>query len=236
MPLLQMTNIHGGYGGANILNGVSMAIEAHEIGVIVGPNGAGKSTSLKALFGLLKVSEGSVVFDGNTITNLSPERLVRSGLSFVPQEYNVFPTMSVHENLEMGAYIRRDDFRRQIDQIYGFFPPLKDKRKQPAGELSGGQRQMVAIGRALMTEPKLLLLDEPTAGLSPRYMGEIFERIIDVNKSGVGILMVEQNARQALTIAHRGFVLAGGQNRFTGTGAELLADPEVAKSFLGGGA
>ena len=225
-----------GYGGANILNGVSIAIEAHEIGVIVGPNGAGKSTTLKALFGLLKVSEGSVLFDGGTITNLPPEKLVRAGLSFVPQEFNVFPTMSVQENLEMGAYIRRDDFRRQIDQIYGFFPPLKDKRKQPAGELSGGQRQMVAIGRALMTEPKLLLLDEPTAGLSPRYMGEIFERIIDVNKSGVGILMVEQNARQALAIAHRGFVLAGGQNRFTGTGAELLADPEVAKSFLGGGA
>jgi len=235
MPLLDMSGIHGGYGGANILNGVSIAIEAHEIGVIVGPNGAGKSTTLKALFGLLKVSEGSVLFDGGTITNLPPEKLVRAGLSFVPQEFNVFPTMSVQENLEMGAYIRRDDFRRQIDQIYGFFPPLKDKRKQPAGELSGGQRQMVAIGRALMTEPKLLLLDEPTAGLSPRYMGEIFERIIDVNKSGVGILMVEQNARQALAIAHRGFVLAGGQNRFTGTGAELLADPEVAKSFLGGG-
>ncbi len=236
MPLLDMSGIHAGYGGANILNGVSIAIEAHEIGVIVGPNGAGKSTTLKALFGLLKVSEGSVLFDGGTITNLPPEKLVRAGLSFVPQEFNVFPTMSVQENLEMGAYIRRDDFRRQIDQIYGFFPPLKDKRKQPAGELSGGQRQMVAIGRALMTEPKLLLLDEPTAGLSPRYMGEIFERIIDVNRSGVGILMVEQNARQALAIAHRGFVLAGGQNRFTGTGAELLADPEVAKSFLGGGA
>jgi branched-chain amino acid transport system ATP-binding protein len=236
MALLEMTGIYAGYGGANILNGVSMSIEAHEIGVIVGPNGAGKSTSLKALFGLLTVGEGNVVFNGNTITNLSPEKLVRAGLSFVPQEFNVFPTMSVQDNLEMGAYIRRDDFRRQIDQIYGFFPPLKEKRKQPAGELSGGQRQMVAIGRALMTEPKLLLLDEPTAGLSPRYMGEIFERIIDVNKSGVGILMVEQNARQALAIAHRGFVLAGGRNRFTGTGAELLADPEVAKSFLGGGA
>ena len=236
MALLDMNGIHGGYGGANILNGVSIAIEAHEIGVIVGPNGAGKSTTLKALFGLLKVSEGTVVFEGRTVTNLSPERLVREGLSFVPQEFNVFPTMSVQENLEMGAYIRRDDYRRQIDQIYGFFPPLKDKRKQAAGELSGGQRQMVAIGRALMTEPKLLLLDEPTAGLSPRYMGEIFERIIDVNRSGVGILMVEQNARQALAIAHRGFVLAGGQNRFTGAGAELLADPDVAKSFLGGGA
>lgn len=234
MALLEMINVHAGYGGANILNGVSISIEAHEIGVIVGPNGAGKSTSLKAIFGLLAVGDGSVVFGGETVTNLPPETLVRAGLSFVPQEFNVFSTMSVQENLEMGAYIRRDDYRRQIEQIYGFFPPLKDKRKQPAGELSGGQRQMVAIGRALMTEPKLLLLDEPTAGLSPRYMSEIFERIIEVNRSGVGILMVEQNARQALAIASRGFVLAGGRNRFTGTGAELLNDPEVARSFLGG--
>ena len=235
MSLLEMTGTHAGYGGANILNGVNIAIDANEIGVIVGPNGAGKSTTLKALFGLLTVSEGSIVFDGRTITNMAPERLVREGLSFVPQEFNVFPTMSVHENLEMGAYVRKDDFRHMLDQVYGFFPPLKEKRKQPAGELSGGQRQMVAIGRALMTEPRLLLLDEPTAGLSPRYMGEIFERIVEINASGVGILMVEQNARQALGIAHRGFVLAGGQNRFTGTGAELLADPEVAKSFLGAG-
>jgi branched-chain amino acid transport system ATP-binding protein len=235
MSLLDMTDIHGGYGGANILNGVNIGIETNEIGVIVGPNGAGKSTTLKALFGLLRVSQGTVVFNGNTITNFPPEKLVREGLSYVPQEFNVFPTMSVQENLEMGAYIRRDDFRHLIDQVYGFFPPLKDKRKQPAGELSGGQRQMVAIGRALMTEPKLLLLDEPTAGLSPLYMDEIFERIIAINGSGVGILMVEQNARQALAIAHRGFVLATGRNRFTGTGAELLADPKVAKSFLGGG-
>jgi branched-chain amino acid transport system ATP-binding protein len=235
MSLLDMTDIHGGYGGANILNGVNVGIDANEIGVIVGPNGAGKSTTLKALFGLLRVSQGTVVFNGNTITNFPPEKVVREGLSYVPQEFNVFPTMSVQENLEMGAYIRRDDFRHLIDQVYGFFPPLKDKRKQPAGELSGGQRQMVAIGRALMTEPKLLLLDEPTAGLSPLYMDEIFERIIAINGSGVGILMVEQNARQALAIAHRGFVLATGRNRFTGTGAELLADPEVAKSFLGGG-
>ncbi len=235
MPLLEMTNIHGGYGGANILNGVSIAIEANQIGVIVGPNGAGKSTSLKALFGLLTVSEGSIVFNGKTVTNLAPEKLVLEGLSYVPQEFNVFPTMSVQENLEMGAYVRRDSYRHLIDLVYDYFPPLKDKRRQPAGELSGGQRQMVAIGRALMTEPRLLLLDEPTAGLSPRYMGEIFDRIIAVNKAGVGILMVEQNARQALALAHRGFVLAGGQNRFTGTGAELLADPDVAKSFLGGG-
>lgn len=235
MSLLDMTDIHGGYGGANILNGVNIAIDANQIGVIVGPNGAGKSTTLKALFGLLRVSQGNVVFNGQDITNFAPEKLVSEGLSFVPQEFNVFPTMSVQENLEMGAYIRRDDFRFLIDQVYGFFPPLKDKRKQPAGELSGGQRQMVAIGRALMTEPKLLLLDEPTAGLSPLYMDEIFDRIIAINNSGVGILMVEQNARQALAIAHRGFVLATGKNRFTGTGAELLADPEVAKSFLGGG-
>jgi branched-chain amino acid transport system ATP-binding protein len=217
------------------LNGVSLAVDADEIGVIVGPNGAGKSTMLKAVFGLLRVSDGSVAFAGRPITNLPPERLVRSGLSYVPQEFNVFPTLSVDENLEMGAYTRRDDFRPQIDEVYGFFPPLRDKRRQPAGELSGGQRQMVAIGRALMTGPKLLLLDEPTAGLSPLYMDEIFERILAINAAGVGILMVEQNARQALAIAHRGFVLATGRNRFTGTGAELLADPEVAKSFLGGG-
>jgi branched-chain amino acid transport system ATP-binding protein len=230
-----MSDIHAGYGGANILNGVAIAIDAHEIGVIVGPNGAGKSTTLKALFGLLTVSQGTILLDGKDITNRAPEALVRDGLSFVPQEFNVFPTLSVEENLEMGAFIRRDDFRHLIDKVYGFFPPLKDKRRQAAGELSGGQRQMVAMGRALMTEPKLLLLDEPTAGLSPRYMGEIFERIIEINAAGVGILMVEQNARQALALAHRGFVLAGGRNRFTGTGAELLADPDVAKSFLGGG-
>ncbi|QDZ00857.1 ABC transporter ATP-binding protein [Nitratireductor mangrovi] len=234
MSLLEMTGIHAGYGGANILNGVSLAIDAHEIGVIVGPNGAGKSTTLKALFGLLSISEGTVAFDGEDITNTPPEKLVEMGLSFVPQEFNVFPTMTVEENLEMGAYVRRDNYRHLIDQVYGFFPPLKEKRRQPAGELSGGQRQMVAIGRALMTEPRLLLLDEPTAGLSPRYMGEIFERITAINAAGTGILMVEQNARQALGLANKGFVLANGQNRFTGTGAELLADPEVAKSFLGG--
>jgi branched-chain amino acid transport system ATP-binding protein len=235
MALLEMTDIHAGYGGANILNGVNIAIDADQIGVIVGPNGAGKSTTLKALFGLLTVSRGSVTFEGRDITNRAPEALVRDGLSFVPQEFNVFPTMSVEENLEMGAFITRGSSRQMMERVYGFFPPLREKRRQPAGELSGGQRQMVAMGRALMTEPKLLLLDEPTAGLSPRYMGEIFERIVEISAAGVGILMVEQNARQALGFAHRGFVLAGGQNRFTGTGAELLADPEVAKSFLGGG-
>jgi branched-chain amino acid transport system ATP-binding protein len=236
MSLLSMRDIHAGYGGANILNGVTIEVEAHEIGVIVGPNGAGKSTTLKALFGLLTVSQGGVTFDGKDVTNARPENLVRAGLSFVPQEFNVFPTMSVRENLEMGAYTRRDDFRHLIEKIFEYFPPLREKHKQPAGELSGGQRQMVAIGRALMMEPKLLLLDEPTAGLSPRYMGEIFERVIAINEAGVGILMVEQNARQALAIAHKGFVLAGGKNSFTDTGQALLNNPEVAESFLGGGA
>lgn len=234
MALIECKNIHAGYGGMNILNGVNMAIESSEIGVIVGPNGAGKSTTLKAIFGLLNVSEGSIELRGDNITNLSPDKLVHKGMGFVPQEHNVFISMTVEENLEMGAFIRRDDFSYMLERVYSFFPDLKDKRRQPAGELSGGQRQMVAMGRALMVEPSLLLLDEPTAGLSPLYMNEIFERVIAINESGVGVLMVEQNAKQALRIAHKGFVLAAGKNRFTDTGQNLLNDPEVAKSFLGG--
>ena len=234
MPLIELTNVVGGYGGAPILNGVNIAIEQSDIGVIVGPNGAGKSTTLKAIFGLLKVTSGSIVFNGGAIENSLPDRLVPKGLSFVPQEKNVFTSLSVAENLEMGAFVRRDDFRATMDWVYEMFPVLREKRRQPAGELSGGQRQMVAMGRALMSQPKLLLLDEPSAGLSPRYVLEIFQTIMRINREGVGILMVEQNARQALGFASRGFVLAQGQNRFTGTGAELIADPEVARSFLGG--
>ena len=234
MALIELKHVVGGYGGAPILNGVNMAIEKSDIGVIVGPNGAGKSTTLKAIFGLLKVTGGSIDFGGENIANSLPDRLVPKGLSFVPQEKNVFTSMSVEENLEMGAFTRRDDFKGTMDWVYQMFPVLAEKRRQPAGELSGGQRQMVAMGRALMSKPKLLMLDEPSAGLSPRYVIEIFETIVRVNKEGVGILMVEQNARQALAFASRGFVLAQGQNRFTGTGAELIADPEVAKSFLGG--
>ncbi|MDO8360706.1 MAG: ABC transporter ATP-binding protein [Devosia sp.] len=234
MPLIEVKTVVGGYGGAPILNGVDIAIEQSDIGVIVGPNGAGKSTALKAIFGLLKVTSGSVVFDGKEITNSLPDKLVPMGLSFVPQEKNVFVSMTVEENLEMGAFVRRDDFSDTLEEVYGVFPVLAEKRRQPAGELSGGQRQMVAMGRALMSKPRLLMLDEPSAGLSPRYVLEIFEKIVSVNKAGVGILMVEQNARQALAFASRGFVLAQGQNRFTGSGAELLADPDVAKSFLGG--
>ncbi|HWJ88683.1 MAG TPA: ABC transporter ATP-binding protein [Pelagibacterium sp.] len=234
MSLIELRDLQAGYGGAPILNGVNIAIEASDIGVIVGPNGAGKSTTLKAIFGLLTVTEGTVTFGGQDITNFEADRLVPMGLSFVPQEHNVFTSMSVHENLEMGAFVRRDDISDTLDEIYEMFPDLKAKRRQPAGELSGGQRQMVAMGRALMSKPKLLMLDEPSAGLSPRYMMEIFEQVVRINASGVGILMVEQNARQALAFATKGFVLTNGQNRFTGTGQELLDDPDVAKSFLGG--
>jgi branched-chain amino acid transport system ATP-binding protein len=234
MALIELRNVVGGYGGAPILNGVNMAIEQSDIGVIVGPNGAGKSTTLKAIFGLLKVTGGTIEFLGENVVNSLPDLLVPKGLSFVPQEKNVFTSMTVEENLEMGAFTRRDDFSETMAWVYAMFPVLAEKRRQPAGELSGGQRQMVAMGRALMSKPKLLMLDEPSAGLSPRYVIEIFETIVRVNKEGVGILMVEQNARQALAFASKGFVLAQGQNRFTGTGAELIADPEVAKSFLGG--
>jgi len=234
MTLLRAEGLVGGYGGNDILNGVDLSVAGHEIAVIVGPNGAGKSTAMKAIFGLLKLRLGRVRLDDDDITDEPPDRLVRRGMAYVPQERNVFPNLTVNENLEMGAFVRRDDIRAALDQVYALFPALREKRRQPAGELSGGQRQMVAIGRALMIEPRLLLLDEPTAGLSPRIIDEIFERVVAINKAGVGILMVEQNARQALAFASKGFVLAGGRNRYTGTGKELIADPEVAKSFLGG--
>lgn len=233
-PIIQISDLHAGYGGMNILHGVEFSLEAGKIGVIVGPNGAGKSTLLKAMFGMLHCSQGTVTFDGHDITNKSPETLAKLGMAFVPQENNVFQSLSVLENLEMGAYIRRDDFSHLIDHVYEIFPVLREKRNQPAGELSGGQRQMVAIGRALMIEPKFILLDEPTAGLSPLFMSAVFDRIIAINKTGVTVAMVEQNAKQALGFAHKGYVLASGRNRFTDTGEALLADPDVAKSFLGG--
>ncbi|MCY4190068.1 MAG: ABC transporter ATP-binding protein [Rhodospirillaceae bacterium] len=232
--MLNAKGMIGGYGGADILKGVDLDVNDGEIVAIIGPNGAGKSTALKAVFGLVQLQKGHVYFKGEEITNGRADALVRQGMAYVPQERNVFPSLSVHENLEMGAFIRRDDFSDAIEMVYTLFPPLKDKRRQPAGELSGGQRQMVAFGRALMTEPSLLLLDEPTAGLSPVYMQEILERVIAVNETGVGILMVEQNARQALKIAHRGYVLATGETIFCDTGKALLANPEVAVSFLGG--
>ena len=225
----------GGYGnGPDILHDCIIAVNPGEIAVIVGPNGAGKSTAMKAVFGMLNVRQGSVRLDGEDITDLSPQARVAKGMGFVPQTNNIFASMTVEENLEMGAFIRRDDIRATMEQVYTLFPILRDKRRQPAGELSGGQRQQVAVGRALMTQPKVLMLDEPTAGVSPIVMDELFDRIIEVSRTGIPILMVEQNARQALEIADKGYVLVQGRNAHTGTGKELLANPEVRRSFLGG--
>lgn len=233
-PYLSATGMRGGYGKADILNGCDLSVDRGQIAVIVGPNGAGKSTAMKAVFGMLDLREGQVLLDGQDIAALSPQDRVRRGMGFVPQVANVFPTMTVEENLEMGAFIRDDDFRATLDQVYALFPAVADKRRQNAGELSGGQRQQVAVGRALMTQPKLLMLDEPTAGVSPIVMDELFDRIIEIARTGISILMVEQNARQALEIADIGYVLVQGANRYTGTGAELMADPDVRRTFLGG--
>ena len=230
----ECTDLVGGYGGADILHGCSVAIDKNEIVVIVGPNGAGKSTAMKAMLGMLKIKSGSVSFMGNDITKLSTQLRINQGLSFVPQTNNVFTELTVRENLEIGAYIRKDDFEETIDQIYDLFPVLKDKQSQLAGELSGGQRQQVAVGRALMTKPSVLMLDEPTAGVSPIVMDELFERIIEIKKTGMAILIVEQNAKQALNIADYGYVLVNGQNKYFGTGKELLDSKEVRQSFLGG--
>ena len=224
----------GGYGSADILHDCTIGAERGEITVIVGPNGAGKSTAMKAVFGMLDLHQGSVRLDGEDITKLSPQARVAKGMSFVPQNQNVFTSMSVEENLEMGAFTRRDDFSGTLAQVFDLFPILKEKRRQAAGELSGGQRQQVAVGRALMTRPRLLMLDEPTAGVSPIVMDELFDRIIEIARSGIAILMVEQNARQALNIADKGYVLVQGRNRYTDTGAALMANPEVRKAFLGG--
>ena len=223
-----------GYGGGDIIKNITLGVNEGEIVVIVGPNGAGKSTAMKALLGMLKLTDGSVNFGKDEITSMLPQDRVNLGIGFVPQTSNVFTGMSVEENLEMGGFTRSDDIRSTIDDIFNLFPVLKEKRNQNAGELSGGQRQQVAFGRALMTNPKILMLDEPTAGVSPIVMDELFSRIIEVGKTGVGILMVEQNAKQALNIADRGYVLVNGKNSREGTGQELLNNPEVRKSFLGG--
>ena len=234
MSLLALDDLRGGYGEVDILHGVSLGVAAGEIVVIVGPNGAGKSTALKAVFGLVQIRGGRVVFDGRDLTGQRPDQIVKAGISFVPQTENVFPSLTVEENLDMGAYLRSDDIREQKRKVFELFPPLFEKRRQAAGTLSGGQRQMVAMGRALMLDPRLLLVDEPTAGLSPLFMDQIFAILRAINETGVAILMVEQNAKQALAIADRGYVLATGQNRHAGTGRELLEDPAVAEMFLGG--
>ncbi len=234
MSFLSGENMVGGYGGADILKGCTIDVDEGEIVVIVGPNGAGKSTAMKALLGMLELKQGTVRFRGKDISRLTPQGRIAEGIAFVPQTSNVFTNMTVYENLEMGAFLRDDDITGTVDQVYDLFPILAEKKDQLAGELSGGQRQQVAVGRALMSRPAVLMLDEPTAGVSPIVMDELFDRIIEVRETGVAILMVEQNARQALEIADRGFVLVMGENRHTDTGQALLADPEVRRSFLGG--
>ena len=224
----------GGYGDADILHDCSIGVDKGEIAVVVGPNGAGKSTAMKAVFGMLGLRSGRVMMDGEDITALKPQERVRKGMGFVPQNNNVFPSLTVLENLEMGAFVRTDDVADTLAQVFELFPVLREKAAQPAGELSGGQRQQVAVGRALMTQPKVLMLDEPTAGVSPIVMDELFDRIIEVARTGIAILMVEQNAKQALHIADKGFVLVQGRNRYTDTGQALLADNDVRKAFLGG--
>ena len=235
MAFFEGIKMTGSYGnGPDIINSCSVNVNKGEIVSILGPNGAGKSTVMKAMLGLLNLKSGSVIIDGKDISKLSPQERVRQGISFVPQTKNVFAGMTVEENLEMGAYLRNDDYQKVIEEIYELFPILKEKKYQLVGELSGGQRQQVALGRALMIRPSVLMLDEPTAGVSPIVMDELFDHIIKVKKKNVAILMVEQNAKQALNISDRGYVLVTGENRYSGTGKELLNDPRVRSSFLGG--
>jgi branched-chain amino acid transport system ATP-binding protein len=235
MIYLTAENMTGGYGATDILNSCSISVDRGEIAVIVGPNGAGKSTAMKAMLGMLKLRKGQITLDNRDITALSPQARVSAGIAFVPQTNNVFTGMTVEENLEMGAYLRHDhNIHQTIEEIYQLFPILGKKRRQNAGELSGGQRQQVAVGRAMMTQPSVLMLDEPTAGVSPIVMDELFDRILEVKQTGVAILMVEQNAAQALNIADKGYVLVNGTNKHTGNGEELLANPVVRRTFLGG--
>ena len=234
MPLLEACGVVAGYGETEILHGVSITVDEGEVVTIIGPNGCGKSTLMKAIVGLVRVRTGSVTFRGQEISSSPPETIVRTGLCYVPQTNNVFPSLSIRENLEMGAFVRRDDFRGRIDDMFQVFPDLAVQPGRKAGSLSGGQRQMLAIARALMLDPALLMLDEPSAGLSPAMMDNVFERVREINQTGVALLMVEQNARQALGMSHRGYVLVAGEKRLEDTGRDLLNNAEVASLYLGG--
>lgn len=233
-PVLAIDGVSGGYGDADIIHDLSLDVRPGEIVAIVGPNGSGKSTALKSVFGLLSLSAGKVLLEGGDITRHRTSDIVRLGVCYVPQTGNVFPSLSVRENLEMGGYVRDGGVERRIEEVLDLFPDLRPRRRQAAGTLSGGQRQMVAIGKALMPEPRILLLDEPSAGLSPALQDEVFAIVREVHDRGTPVLMVEQNARKALEMAHRGYVLVEGRNRATGAGVELAADPEIARMFLGG--
>ena len=233
MPLMEATGLRAGYGGSEILHGVDLSVDAGEIVTIIGPNGSGKSTAMKAVVGVAPVTAGSVRFDGRPIESLPADRRIPLGICYAPQTDNVFPTLTIAENLEMGGFLLKDGLKRRADELYERFPDLAEKRGAKAGTLSGGQRQMLALARALMLDPKLLLLDEPSAGLSPAYVEVVFQRIRDVNASGVAILMVEQNAKRALSISDRGYVLTNGETRMTGPGPALAADPQVGRLYLG---
>ena len=231
---LSCTSMTGGYGGEDIIKNCNIEVDKGQISVIVGPNGAGKSTAMKAMLGMIALKSGSIILNGENISSYSPQKRVAAGIAFVPQSMNIFSELTVEENLEMGAFLRSDDIQETISEIYELFPAMKEKRNQLAGELSGGQRQQVAVSRALMTKPEVLMLDEPTAGVSPIVMDEIFDRILQIKNNGVAIVIVEQNAKQALNIADFGYVLVGGENKYEGHGHELLNDQDVRKSFLGG--
>ena len=234
MALLEVSKVVAGYGQTEILHGVSLTVEEGEIVTIIGPNGCGKSTLMKTVAGLVKVWGGSVNFSGNDISSMPPESIVKTGLCFVPQTRNVFPSLSIRENLEMGAFLRRDDFNGRIEEMFVFFPDLAEDPQRRAGSLSGGQRQMLAIARALMLDPTLILLDEPFAGLAPAMVDLVLDRILEINRSGVSVLLVEQNARQALSVSSRGYILVSGENRLEDSGSALLDNPEVARLYLGG--